>query len=1597
MSFSPYSSNPSSLTNALLAANSGITVSNVSLNASSLDAVMFYDGSLSALGIGAGLLLTSGMQPGTSNTEGWFGQDNSGVSGFDNGDADINAVVNTVFQTASYDATTLAFDFQVADTNATSISFDIVFGSDEYPEWVDQFVDCAVVMVNGVNYALFDHSTNSPLSVVSNNLAAGYFQDNSNNVLPIEYDGVSHVLKIVAPIMAGGASNHIKIGIADTGDHIYDSGIFIANLSAGNIPGSGVVITPPSNSTDSNDTLTGSIKDELFDLKAGNDVVYADGGDDIIIAGLGNDTVYGGTGNDQLEGDAGDDLLDGGDGSNDTVVYAGASSNYTVSYNSASNTYSISSQTEGSDTLKNDEYVQFSDGVFALTVDGLASSSTPVIPVVTNTAGSVVITGIGAVGSTLTANVGDLDGINTPISYSWWQIAADGTTIAIGADSNSYTVTAEDAGKNIQVIASYTDGLSLTETPVSSYKSIAAANNGDFVINLLTINAPNGASNANPLTTLIQNLIDLGLTPNQATQQLKSVLKIPSSVDLKHYDAYSTLLDNPNDSLALAVEKIAIQVAIFTSLSGDNLGLNLAIAIANAGDSSIDLADGNTLTAIEGLTADTSFKVFHEILDRNANIKGANSFSTIESEWADMWSGVDGSIQTIAELSYHINQAPTGTPSATLTNATVNTDYLMTATELLQGFSDPEGDSLVISALSIDQGGDLIDNGDGTWTFIPNLDYEGPIELSYSVSDSLGAAINAHQLLVVAQPNFDIAATATLSVTGNAEEGGVLVASLTNIIDLDGDTTTSYRWQQQINGNWSDLTNQATDTLTIASDQSYVGKTVRVIATTTDTLGGTTNFIGDAQTIANLNDAVTGSVTISGTVEQGQILTASNNLQDEDGIPANGIHYQWFADGQAISGASNNTLTLTAAQAGKAITALASYTDLYNHAESVISKATQLVVVNLTGTSGADSLSGNIGNDTLRGMAGNDSLSGLVGDDWLDGGAGIDTLRGGLGDDIYLVDNASDSVIENSNEGTDTAQSSVSYTLASNVENLVLTGSSAINATGNALNNQLTGNGAANILNGAAGADTLLGGAGNDTYVVDDANDVIYETSTVTSVIDAGGVDLVQVAIATSGGSYSLGQFIEKATLTNTVAFNLTGNATNNTLTGNTAANILDGGVGVDTLVGGLGDDTYIVDLTSAGGIEDTITEAASAGTDTVQLRGISTNPTVATLTLGTTLENLDASNTSNSLLNLTGNTANNLLIGNAANNVLNGGTGADSLLGGAGNDTYLLDNAGDLVFETTSLNSSTDAGGVDLVQVAIATASGTYTLTNYVENASISSKVAYNLTGNGLDNTLIGNAAANTLNGGNGNDNLTGGNGIDTFIVGAGIDTITDLGAGGADILQVSVGATANATIKTAWTASSVTSNAGIANISTAGLAVNLSAVTTSGSAGYSVTNTGAATKLTGSSFADSLTGAAGNDTIAGGDGNDVLSGGLGNDNLTGGAGNDVFVFNSAPNATSNKDTITDFVSGSDKLQLSKAVFTGLGLQTGNLSSAQFWSGANLTGGHDADDRVVYDSKSGALYYDADGIGGSAAVQIAVIGTSTHPSLAYSDIQIIG
>ncbi len=489
--------------------------------------------------------------------------------------------------------------------------------------------------------------------------------------------------------------------------------------------------------------------------------------------------------------------------------------------------------------------------------------------------------------------------------------------------------------------------------------------------------------------------------------------------------------------------------------------------------------------------------------------------------------------------------------------------------------------------------------------------------------------------------------------------------------------------------------------------------------------------------------------------------------------------------------------------------------------------------------------------------------------------------------------------------------------------------------SGLAGNDTLNGKAGADFLDGGTGSDTMLGGLGDDIYVVDIASDVVTENAN-------EGTDTVRSNI-----TYTLGTNVENLTLIGAAAINGIGNSRSNVLIGNSAANTLNGGTGADSLSGSLGNDIYIVD--NAG---DIVTENLGEGTDTVQ-SGV-------TYTLSDYVENLTL--TGSAAINATGNAFDNILTGNSGVNTLTGGAGNDTLKGGAGadkmfggldNDIYVVDVATDVITE--------NAGeGIDSVQSSV-----TYTLAANVENLTLTGSSAINGTGNSLDNTLIGNGKANTLKGDAGNDLLDGGAGADkmfggtgddTYVVNTSTDVVTEYAGEGFDTVLSTV----------TWT-----------------LGANLENLTLTGTS---------ATKGTGNTLNNNLFGNNAVNTLSGGAGNDRLDGGLGNDTLTGGAGNDFFVFDTVLNATANKDKISDFASGFDKIELDKSIFTSLG-EEGTLLSANFRASTTGAAG-DENDYILYNTSSGALLYDADGNGQGVAIEFATL--TNKPAIKAEDFMIV-
>ena len=326
---------------------------------------------------------------------------------------------------------------------------------------------------------------------------------------------------------------------------------------------------------------------------------------------------------------------------------------------------------------------------------------------------------------------------------------------------------------------------------------------------------------------------------------------------------------------------------------------------------------------------------------------------------------------------------------------------------------------------------------------------------------------------------------------------------------------------------------------------------------------------------------------------------------------------------------------------------------------------------------------------------------------------------------------------------------------------------------------------------------------------------------------------------------------------------------------------------------------------------------------------------------------------------------------------------------------------------------------GADFVELAAGDAN------NYVLKASNAiGKLGFeqDLFGNDGDDTLIGSVGHDYMGGGAGTDKVYGKDGDDILIISSATAPVSgDLfdGGSGTDFLYVfgpspvnfagtlvsieGVRVGRNTTL--VMTADQMRMLPDALKVS--GLATGLLSITNAhtfsaasfdflanSSPKIGITGTTASDILTGSSADDQLSGSDGSDQLIGGVGNDRLSGDAGVDTLTGGLGSDTFVFGSGAKSVA-RDTIIDFNSaGGDRIALTQTGFAAVHQTNGILNAEKFYAAAGARAAHDANDRIVYNTNSGVLYYDADGLGGQAAVAIALL--KGHPTLAAADVVIL-
>ena len=825
---------------------------------------------------------------------------------------------------------------------------------------------------------------------------------------------------------------------------------------------------------------------------------------------------------------------------------------------------------------------------------------------------------------------------------------------------------------------------------------------------------------------------------------------------------------------------------------------------------------------------------------------------------------------------------PIGTATATLVNGTEDTPYIVSATDLLAGFSDSDGDTLTISSITPDHG-TATNNNDGTWTITPELNYIGAVSLNYVVSDGQGGTVNGTQTFTLDAVNDPPTVTAT---DPNA------------ISETDAAVTAS--------GTFTGISDSGVDV--ISADVMSVS------------VAATTNGSDDSALLAALGlssqsdvDGFLNSFTLNADGSS-HIDTVGNTLKWDftpgDAFNKLGVgqslaftYATQFTDSKGASTNKNVVITINGTNDAPVVdTPLSTQTVMVGNtfADVTDSAATSIPLANaFLDVDQNDTLTYSISAVTKDGIA-------VATPAWLH------IVNGAI--EFLDTDNTTNNTFKSADVG--------SYNIS-----VIATDSQNAVSTANTFDFTVT------PLPFNAGtllaSDVDYNGTASARVFNGDPSATAIESVTFSN--ESAGVT---ASLATGTGSNSGGRF--SATFTFSGIDNLIGSQFGDSLTGDAGANvlygqggndILDGGLGNDTLYGGLGDDT----LTGGAGSDtfyvdsgsDTITDlgvgnvadvlivssgatatatatgnftatsgTVNAGTASINASGHTVDLTTVTGTNGWTITN------SGSAATLTGSTFSDSITGGASSDLIIGGDGNDTITGGAGNDT-LTGGAGS---DTFNVDSSTDtitdlgAGGVaDILVVsannakAIATITGTFVPTSATSNSGTASINAngntvdltavtgtngWTITNSGAAASISGSTAADTITGGTGNDSLVGGAGNDSLVGGAGNDTLNS-GAGN-DTLVAGVG-------DDTYIVDAVTdvviegSNAGVDLVQSSvsyTLPINVEKLT--------LMDVASAVSGTGNNL---------NNTIVGNSYANTLDGGTGADTLDGGAGNDTYI----------------------------------------------------------------------------------------------------------
>uniref|UniRef100_Q3AR79 DUF4347 domain-containing protein n=1 Tax=Chlorobium chlorochromatii (strain CaD3) TaxID=340177 RepID=Q3AR79_CHLCH len=607
--------------------------------------------------------------------------------------------------------------------------------------------------------------------------------------------------------------------------------------------------------------------------------------------------------------------------------------------------------------------------------------------------GSIYITGAATKGQILTVNTGtlsDADGLNGEFTYQWQANEIDIT----GATSSSYTLTNDDVGKNIRVVASYTDNHGTKESVVST-ATVAVANVNDVPTGAVTIS---GTPTQNQTLTAANTLADLDGLGTIAYQWNADGTTITGAISNSlvlgetHVGKKITVTATYTDGHSTTESVVSAQT---TSVANVNDAPTGTVTISGTPTQNQTLTAANTLADLDGIGTiayqwNADGTAITGVIGENLTLTEAlvGKKITVTATYTDGHGTTESVVSTATVAVANVNDAPTGTVTI---NGTPTQEQTLTAANTLADL-----DGLGTIAYQWNADGTAITGAIGNSFTLTEAHVSKKITVTAIYTDGHGTTESVVSAATTAVANVNDTPTGTVTITDSATQNQTLTAANT-LADLDGLGTIDYQW----NADGTAITGAIGNSLMLT--ETHVGKKITVTATYTDG-HGTTESVVSAQTtsVANVNDAPTGTVTITGSATQGQTLTASNTLEDLDGMGS--VAYQWQADGMAINGATGNSFTLTEAHVSKKITVTAIYTDGHGTTENVVSAATSAVVnINDTPTGTVTITGSATQNQTLTAANTLADLDGIgtIAYQWNANGVAI---TGAVGDNLTLTE-----------------------------------------------------------------------------------------------------------------------------------------------------------------------------------------------------------------------------------------------------------------------------------------------------------------------------------------------------------------------------------------------------------------------------------------------------------------------------------------------------------------------------------------------------------------------------------------------------------------